>query len=339
MQCLNVLLDIAPFELSEVDRQSILRICPDADLHVVPKGLSAQHDQMEGRDADVLVGELIPHHLESWPKLKFVQLVSAGIDHLIGHPIWERGIPVATASGIHSVPMAQFTTGALLTLIHRMKDITGFTSSRNWPDRTALAGSLLRGRTVGIVGYGNIGRECARQLHALGMRVVCLRQGSGCKIKGRFEAWPGTGDPEGTIPEQWFGPQELHKMLPLCDVLVITAPRTRDTRGMIGERELALLQPGSYVMIISRGGVVDEESLARALQAGQVGGAWVDCFLEEPPPASHPLFNVPNVILTPHMSGVYDEYWPVLLRLLGENLRRFSEGRTPLNVARGDLGY
>lgn len=339
MKRLNVLLNIAPFEFSDSDRQVILRTCPTADLRVAPEELAANPDAMEGRDVDVLVGELIPHHLQSWPELKFVQLISAGIDHLAGHPIWDRDIPVATASGIHTVPMAQFATGALLSLFHRMKDTTEFTSSRRWPDRVALGGSVVRGRTVGIVGYGNVGRECGRLFHLLGMQVVCLNNESGRRIEGRFEAWPGTGDPDGTIPERRFLPQELHKMLPLCDVLLITAPRTPCTRGMIGERELALLRPGAYVVIISRGGIVDEESLAQALHMGHIAGAWVDCFLEEPPPPTHPLFDAPNIVLTPHMSGVYDDYWPVLRRLLGENLRRFATGAAALNVSRGDRGY
>jgi phosphoglycerate dehydrogenase-like enzyme len=154
-----------------------------------------------------------------------------------------------------------------------------------------------------------------------------------------FLVWPGTGDPLGTIPERWFTPNDLHEMFPMCDVLLVTAPRTPDTRGLIGAQELAKLPRNAHVIVLSRGGIVDETALADALVTGRIAAAWVDTYLEEPPTATHPLFDAPNVTLTPHMSGVYADYWKHFPKLLAENLRRLVSDEPLLNLARGNLGY
>jgi phosphoglycerate dehydrogenase-like enzyme len=322
-----------------VDRDAIVRSCSHFQVQVSDAELYDKPDQFDGGQCDVLVTELIPRELDAWPRLKFVQLLSAGVNHLTGHPIWKRGIPVATASGLYSVPMAQFTTAAVLALAHQMPETTKLKSTRQWPNRDMFEGSLVRGKTVGILGYGSIGRECARQLKSLGMRVVCMSRGGRSNNDDHFLAWPGTGDPLGEIPDRWFTPNQIHEMLPMCDVLIVMAPRTSATESFIDARELALLPRGALLLIISRGGIVDEEALAKALETGQVGAAWVDGFSKEPAPPSNPLFTAPNVVLTPHVSGVYKEYWSELPKLLKENLRRLLKGETLLNLASGELGY
>ena len=337
MESLSVLLNIAPYEVTQAQRTQILSTCPGAEVRDRPS--DADLDRPYGYDATILVSEDNPRGLSRWPRLRFVQLLSAGISHLDNHPIWKTDIPVATASGIHGVPMAQFATGALLMLVHRMAEVMELKSTRKWPDRCKFPGYVLRGLTVGIIGYGSIGRECARQLHAMGMRVLCMKRDPSIRRDDGFNAWPGTGDQEGHLPERWFAPQQLREMLPHCDALVVTAPRTKDTQGMVGKAELALLKPKALVIVISRGGIIEETALAAALRAGQIAGAAVDCFLKEPISPQHPLFDVPQAILTPHMSGVYDGYWPMAFQLLRENLCRL-QGRQPLlNLASWKLGY
>jgi phosphoglycerate dehydrogenase-like enzyme len=338
MPSLNLLLNL-PGTVGDADRAAIMEVCSDLQVQIAPAVLYEHPDRIDGRNAEVLVTERIPRELDAWPKLRFVQILSAGINQLAEHPIWRRGIPVATASGLYSVPMAQFATAALLSLAHRMTEITQLKSTKQWPNRVSLKGSIVRGKTVGILGYGSIGRECARQLNALGMRIVCMSRRCRRSSDDHFLAWPGTGDPHGEIPEQWFTPDQIHVMLPLCDILLVAAPRTPATESFIGARELSLLPPNAHVIVISRGGIVDEAALAQALHSGHIGGAWVDAYLKEPPPPSHPLFTAPNIVLTPHMSGVYKEYWNVFPRLLAENLRRLSNGEPLLNLANGELGY
>jgi phosphoglycerate dehydrogenase-like enzyme len=288
---------------------------------------------------DVFAAEFPPQDPGQWKGLKFFQWVGAGINHFNKHPIWETGIPVATASGIHSVPMAEFATCGLLMLAHRFPQIQNFKTSRQWPDRVKIGGDTLRGKTVGIVGYGSIGRECARQAQALGMRVVCLKRNPAEKVDPGFNAWPGTGDASGSVPDLWFGPEQVKEMMPECNCLIVTAPRTTQTENLIGARELSLLRPGAWVVIISRGGIVNEMDLATALRDRKIGGALVDGFYTEPPPAQHPFFDLDNIILSPHMSGVFGLYWERFVDLFCENLARWREKKPLLNLASRSLGY
>lgn len=336
---MQILLNIAPYALTEGDRRQMRQACPGMRIECAPPTWPEAADGIDRARVEVLVTEQVPRDLAAWPRLRYVQLLSAGVDHLEDHPIWMRAIPVATASGIHSVPMGQFATAALLMLVHRMPALLEFKSTRQWPDRVRLACSSVRGLVAGILGYGSIGRECARQWRALGLRILCLKRDPLRRQDAGFNGWPGTGDPKGRIPERWFGPDELGDFLPRCDVLLVTAPRTARTRGVIGPSELSLLKPTSRVIVLSRGGLIDEEALAAALREGRLAGAAVDCFLREPLPETSPLFAAPNLVLTPHMSGVFDGYWPMALTLLCENLRRLVKGSPLVNLARGDLGY
>lgn len=336
---MQILLNIAPYALTEAERHQIRQACPGAEIECAPASWAEETDRIDGARAEVLVTEQVPRDLAPWPRLRLVQLLSAGVDHLEGHPIWAHAIPVATASGIHSVPMGQFATAALLMLVHRLPTLLEFKASCQWPDRVSLACSSLRGLVAGILGYGSIGRECARQWQALGVRILCLKRDPSRGPDEGFNGWPGTGDPEGRIPERWFGPDELRDFLPQCDVLLVTAPRTARTRGMIGPSELSLLKSTSRVIVISRGGLIDEDALAAALREGRLAGAAVDCFVREPLPETSPLFGAPNLVLTPHMSGVFDGYWPMALSLLCENLRRLARGFPLVNLARADRGY
>jgi phosphoglycerate dehydrogenase-like enzyme len=240
---------------------------------------------------------------------------------------------VTTSSGLNGVPIAQFVTCTLLMLVHRLPQLREF----QWSQRSAGLASVIRGQTAGILGYGSIGRECARQLHALGMRIMCL-DAAGRRDEG-YTVWPETGDPEGTLPERWFKPGDLHEMLPLCDVLVVAVPFTPQTSGMLGQAEIALMKRTARIVIISRGGIVQEAPLAAALAEGRLAGAVVDCFVQEPPPPDHPFLSLPNLIATPHIAGAYEGFWPAMIRLLAGNLRRFQAGQPLHNQVNKKLGY
>jgi len=224
-------------------------------------------------------------------------------------------------------------------MAHRMPRLLEFKPSRTWPDRVALAATTLRGQTVGIIGYGSIGRECARQLAALGMRVVCSKRDPASRRDDGYNAWPGTGDAEGAIPSAWFGPGQLDAMLPDCDLVVVAVPSTPQTEAMIGAREFGRMKPGARMIVVSRGGIVAEQALADALRNGQLAEAVVDCFVREPLPPDHFLLDVPNLILTPHMSGVYEGFWSRMVDLVGENLRRYQSGLSLLNLTNSKNGY
>jgi phosphoglycerate dehydrogenase-like enzyme len=333
---MNILFDIGT-ELPQSEQKRILEAWPGAQVRF---HLNNADKPIDGKEkVNILVAEFPPEDPIQWKGLQFYQCVAAGINHFTTHPIWRTAIPVSTASGIHSVPMAEFATCGLLMLAHRFSQIHHFKTTRQWPDRVKIGGETLRGQTVGIIGYGSIGRECARQAHALGMRVVCVKRNPRQKVDDGFNAWPGTGDPAGSIPERWFGPDQVKDMMPECNSLIVTAPRTPKTENLISASELALLRPGGWVVIISRGGIVNEADLASALRQGKVRGALVDGYLPEPPSPEHPFFDLDNVILSPHMSGVFGAYWEKLLDLFCENLRRWRAKQPLLNLANPKLGY
>jgi phosphoglycerate dehydrogenase-like enzyme len=324
-----------PFKLTTAQLTELSRIAPGAQI-VEQAGLP---ENLMGAGVTVLVGEQVPRDLSAWTDLRWVQLLSAGANQLLNHPVLERPVTITTASGLHGVPIAQYVTATWLMLVHRMPQLLEFKRTHVWPNRVALAGFSLRGLTVGIIGYGSIGRECARQLDALGMRVLCLKRDPAKREDRDYNAWPGTGDPAGSIPANWFGPGQLGEMLPQCDLVVVTVPSTPKTEGMIAAPELALMKPSARMIIISRGGIVDEAALADALRTGGIAEAVVDCFVREPLPSEHFFFDVPNLILTPHMSGVYEGYWPAVIRLFGDNLRRFANGAPLLNEMSRQHGY
>lgn len=324
------------FELTAEHRAAVARLVPGVELVTAAE---SDPDKLAGADVDVLVTEPVPRDLAKWPRLRWVQLLSAGSNHLSGHPIWQTDIAVTNASGTHSVPIAQYITVTWLMMMHRMPELLEFKPSRTWPNRGALAGRVVRGMTAGIIGYGGIGRESARQLRALGMRILCLKRDPDDRVHHGGNPFPGTGDPDGSIPEAWYGPEQIGDFLGECDLVVITVPSTPATEGFIGAKELARLKPGARLILISRGGIVDDAALAGALRSGRLAGAAVDCFVKEPTPPDHPFFDVPNLIMTPHMSGVFTDYWPVLFTLFAENLRRHTAREPLLNVVDSARGY
>lgn len=326
----------APFRLSDLQRREWAAIRPG--LEIIEVAVDPP-ERLEGDGVEILVTEKVPRNLEAWGRLRWVQLLSAGANQLLDHPIQRTGIPVTTASGTHGVPIAQFVTAAWLMMAHRFPQLLRFKETRIWPNRLALGSLPIRGLTAGIVGYGSIGRECARQLQALGLRIICQKRDPAARRDEGYTAWPGTGDPEGVIPDAWYGPEQLDAVLEQSDLLVVTVPSTPRTHGLIGRRELARLKAGARIIVVSRGGVVVERDLADAVLAGHVAEAVVDCFEQEPLPADHFYFNVPNLILTPHMSGVYEGFWPHLVGLVGENLRRYVRGAPLLNRTSPELGY
>lgn len=325
------------YRLTAEETAGIQAAFPGAEI--VQAGVTKNAGSPDLVKVNILITDLqIPPDLKQCPNLQWVQLVSAGANQITNHPLAETAIPVTTSSGLHGVPIAQYVTGTLLMLVHNLPQLGAAQASRHWPaDRWALRASVLRGQTAGILGYGSIGRECARQLHALGMKILALDP-AGKRDEG-YNIWPGTGDREGSLPERWFKPEQVREMLPWCDVLVVAVPLTPRTIGMIGAAELALARPGLRIIIISRGGIVTERALADALVSGRVAGAAVDCYDQEPPPSEHFFYEVPNLIMTPHLAGAFEGFWPAMIQLFTENLRRFQRGEPLLNQANKRLGY
>lgn len=330
---MQILFNIAPMRMSDTDRHDILQAYPGAAIEIIPGEASINLDEYDGAMVDVIVGEALPNDLSRWPKLKFVQLLAAGTDYLAGHPIWSRNIPISSARGIHSVPIAEYIISNTLQLVHDMSRAAAFGRSWDWPKSSDITPRTLRGLTVGIVGYGAVGRESARQFNQLGVRVLAMKGRPEYRDSTHYEVYPGTGDPSGSIPQTMYGPADIDHMLPNCDVLVITAAKTPATIGLIAAAQLKRLPRGAIVIVTSRGGIVDEQALADALNSGHLSGAAVDTYSTEPVAPNNPLRNAVNLIATPHVAGVFDRYYSMVNRILCENLLRHREDRDLVNLA------
>lgn len=281
-----------------------------------------------------------PRDLTKAPRLKWVQLHSAGVDHLRGHPIWNSDVVVTTTSGIHAVPIGEFAFALLLALARKIPKMVRLQERAEWPRNRwdLLSGLELRGKTIGIVGYGSIGREIGRiARHGFNMRVAAMRRTAQAPRRRYVEQ--GVGDPDGRIPDMWFLPNEINAMVSECDVLALAAPATEETRSIIGEAQLRAMKPHALLVNIARGELVDDRALVTALREGWIAGAGLDAFAIEPLPRGHQLWHMDNVIISPHVAGATGKYDERAATLFAENLRRYLSGLPLMNVVPHDLQY
>ncbi|MGQ9684253.1 MAG: D-2-hydroxyacid dehydrogenase [Anaerolineae bacterium] len=311
---------------------------PGLEVRAVPR---LQHPELAAllREAEVLLASDLPAGPQAAPHLRWLQIGHAGLDDLCAHPIVQSGIAVTNASGIHAVPMAEHVLGLMLMWCRQLHLTMNWQSRRLWPQgrQQAYRATDLRGKTLGIIGYGSIGREAARLAQAHGMRVLALNRTRERADRGWCQ--PGTGDPQGEIPAQWYGPDGLLDLLRESDYVLVAAPLTPETRGMIGRHELAACRPHAFVVNVGRGALFDEEALIAALRSGQIGGVGLDVFAQEPLPRSSPLWRMENAILTPHVSGSSTGNSERLSMLFAENLARYVQGQPLLNLVKLECGY
>ena len=325
-----------PFTDAQLDR-----------LRAASPALTVRRDDAERADyagVDVLYAQAPPRDLARAPRLAWVQLHMAGVNALADHPLYTAStVPLTTTSGVHAATIAEYAITVLLALAHRVARMVEWKARGTWPpdrDRWSLfVPSEVRGATLGIVGYGSIGRELARIAKtAFAMRVLACKRDPSVRGDTGY-ALPGTGDPDGALPDAWFGPDRVGDLLAEADMVVMAAPLTPETTGMIGARELARMKPTAYFVNVGRGATVDETALAKALTERRLAGAAVDVFAQEPPPPGHPLYACDAVILSPHVSGFLPSYDDRCTDLFAENLRRFLSGAPLLNLVDRARGY
>jgi phosphoglycerate dehydrogenase-like enzyme len=264
------------------------------------------------------------------PDLRWLQLGSAGADHLDLDPAWGGKLTVTTASGAYATSIAEYVLGALL---YASQDVTARLAvyrARDWPEELAPVGRPLRGATLAIVGYGGIGREVARLAQALGLRVLAVKERPSERTHRRWHP-AGTGDPDGSVPERIVGPADLASVAAEADYLVLAAPLTATTRGLVDRTVLRALRPGAWVVNVARGALLDESALLAEVASGRLGGAVLDVTDVEPLPPESPLWTTERILVTPHVAGRRAD-WPALAPLLAENLGRYANGEPLLNI-------
>ncbi|CAI7664943.1 unnamed protein product [Penicillium viridicatum] len=340
-----------PVELKEVIRHKF----PDAEVTIydVQPGVPVPSEVYQR--ATILATFSNLPDLKDSKNLKLIHTFSAGVDHLLQDPILrETNIPITTSSGIHGPPIAEWTV--MNWLVSSRKYVKGYEAqkSHSW-DRSAYGPGLHDqvGKKVGILGYGSIGRQIARVSQALGMTVHAYTATPRPTPESRHDTGyivPGTGDPDGSIPASWHHGTDREAIRSFLstglDHLVVSLPLTPQTTRLLGAEEFAILSNQShhhtskpYVTNISRGKVIDQKALVDALHSGVLGGAALDVTDPEPLPEDDPLWDAPNVQISPHVSALGVEYFPRSLDILALNLERIARGEPLINSYTRGKGY
>jgi phosphoglycerate dehydrogenase-like enzyme len=306
---------------AETYRALLCERIPDLEVATVVAGADETALERHLADAEVLLGWRLPvAALARAPRLRWIQLTSAGADHVLDVRPDLGDVVLTNARGIHGALMADYAIGVMVMLQWGFPRLLRLQQARTWRHQYT---EPLAGKCLGVLGVGAIGGEIARRGAAMGMTVLGLRR----------EPRPAEG------VDRMYGPDGLGELLPRCDFVVVVVPATPETRRMLGERELRAMRRGAYLVNVARGSVVDEAALVRALADGWLGGAALDVFETEPLPAESPLWAMDNVIVTAHIAGEPDEYPKRVMGVVAENVARWREGRPLLNVVDPRRGY
>ncbi len=320
---MSVLLVCLPVErLPEAQLAQIRAAAPD--MRVVMTTDQAEVEPLLGEIA--IAAGWFPHDLlPRARRVRWLQEWGAGVDWLLRHPeVAELDFTLTNASGVHAIPISEQILSYLLAFARGLPAAIRAQERRAWqaPRRDQLF--ELAGKTMLLVGVGAIGARTAAIAAALGMRVLGIRR-----------------NPAGALPgvEAIYGPDRLYDFLPEADCVVLTVPLSRATQGMIGERELRAMKPTSYLINIGRGGTLQQPALIQALREGWIAGAGLDVFEQEPLPATSPLWEMDNVIITAHYAGLTPAYDQRALAIFLDNLRRYRAGEPLQNVVDKAAGY
>jgi phosphoglycerate dehydrogenase-like enzyme len=342
---------VSTFVLTASQRALILKACPGADL-VDPTqvaGRKPKHPMFDAEimephlhDCEVMLTYIIPKDLiRRASRLKWLHCMAAGLDYVLRTGMFDNSSVVLTnTSGTQAAMIGEYIVMAMLAYAHRYHVSIRAQTRHEWvaPGYFFANAEGLRGKTVGIIGYGPIGREAARLAHAFGMEVLALKRDPAARADSRY-GLAGVGDPQGSIPRRWFGPGERAELVSASDFIVVALPLTAHTRNFLGAAELAAAKPTACLVNVGRGEVVDQDALVKAVAEKRLGGAALDVMVPEPLPADHPLWDMEDVILTPHCAGPSKSYQEDCCRVFAENLRRYQSGRELLNVVDVERGY
>jgi phosphoglycerate dehydrogenase-like enzyme len=306
---LDAISDLARISIAD-EVPAIQRLTPDAEI-ILYAGLTA----------NISFPEVWRHAR----KVRWVHSLSAGIEKLLTPEIASSPVPMTNARGVFKRPLAEFAVLGMLYFYKEIRRLIESQRAHRWDDFLV---DTLKDKIMGIVGYGEIGRECALMASPLGVKVYALRRKTELS----------SSDP---IVEKVFAPGELHAMLRECDVVVAAAPMTPETRHMLGAPEFAIMKPSAILINIGRGAVIDEAALIQVLRERRLRGAALDVFEQEPLPAEHPFWNMENVLVSPHNTDRTrnPDWLDLAMQCFIENFRRYIAGQPLLNVVDKRAGY
>jgi len=299
-----------------------------SDVHVVHLPDYSRVDA-EIPDTDIAITWSIkPDQILAAKKLRWIHSTAAAIHTLIFPELVESDIVVTNARDVHGPVVAEHVMALIFALAKKIPDAVAFQQKHEWAQER-MWDELPRVReladaTLGLIGLGSIGRAVARNAKALGMRVIAARE--------HPEKGSGGAD---TV----FGPAQIDEVFRQSDYVVLAAPTTNATQSLASAMRIALMKPGACLINVGRGPLLDEDALVRALREKKIGGAALDVFPKEPLDAASPLWDVPNLLITPHTAGLTDKVWERHYALFSENLRRYLKGESLLSVVNKKEGY
>jgi len=326
-----VILITIPF--AEALLESLRQISPRVQITVDPARQPEDIPAWLWEKIEVLYTDSVLPQPEQVPNLRWLQLHYAGVDDMLDAPLLKKaGLEITNLSGVAAPQMAEYILMMMLALVHRLPELFANQVKADWPrDRwERYMPRELYGSTVGIVGYGSIGREVARLLQPFRVTVLTTKrdvrrpQDLGYYVEGM-------GDPGGDLFHRLYPVQALASMLKECDFVLVCLPLTSQTRNMIDDKILRVLKPSAFLIDVGRGGIIEQNALLLALQERRLAGAALDVFAEEPLPQNSPFWKLPNAIITPHVSGVSPSYRQRAISLFETNLARFLNEEPLLN--------
>lgn len=280
-------------------------------------------------DVDIAFSPFVtPAALKRAPRLKWVHSSAAGVGGLLTPEMVASDVVVTNTRGAHAVVMAEHVIMMMLAMTRRLPAAVKAQKERRWVQREIYEDApvfIMRGRRMGLIGLGAIGSEVARLAVGIGMRVSAVRK--------HVDA----PRPDGV--DRVYPPDQLDRLLAESDVVVLCPPLTRETRGLIGARELKLMKPTALLINVGRGKLIDEAALIEELRRNTIAGAGLDVVAKEPLDPASPLWTLDNVLLTPHVSTARHDFWEAVVDLFAKNLERFRAGEPLANIVDKRAGY
>jgi len=312
--------------LADPDLKLLEQLPPETNIAV---GNSVEAFARLADEADVILswsasGKLLRDVFAMCPKVRWVHSRSAGLDTVLFPELAASPVPLTNGRGVFSQSLGEFALAAILYFAKDLRRMIANQQAGRWEQFDVAE---ISGQTVGIVGYGDIGRAVASRARAMGMRILAVKR-HGPSLY--------TADP---LAHQVFSPSDRTLMVAQCDYIVCAAPLTPETRGLVGEAEFAAMKPSAVVVNIGRGPVIDEAAMVRALTEKRIKGAALDVFDTEPLPADHPFYRLDNVLLSPHCADHTADWTEQAMRFFLAQFERYHEGRPLENVVNKQLGY
>ena len=332
---------LVTIQFSQAQLEELKSIAPEFKVISRPPAQSQELPADEWPQVEVLYTFRALPQPDQAPKLRWIQFHLSGIEEHLDQPILHQvKVQATTLSGANAPQVAEHALALMLALGHHLPEMVADQSRSQWPTQRTqrYVPKELMNSTVGIIGYGSVGQRLARLLQSFGVTVLASRRDL-LRMDHTDYQVDGQGDPAAELPRRLYPGKALRSLLKECDYVVVTVPLTPETRGMLGAKQLSAMRPGALLIDVSRGGVVDQEALIDALEKGQLAGAALDVFAEEPLPADSPLWEMPKVVISPHVAGLSPHYVERAFTLFKENLRRYIAGEELLNKIDLERGY